>query len=602
MKRRASGGPPLLPRTCPEVQASRPFLLTLALALTVAAFGGCGHGAMHGAPESADAPGAAVDGVEVMLALRPPDRGGALDVTYTIGLGGAPLPETVELSFPDTWGGRSGFFDDINAIAARDGDGNTLTLEVRQPGRVGVLTDGAVEVTLSYQVAPARRRLHEAGRFRALLTPSTFYAPGHAVFAQPLSIGRTALNNIRVTADPDSTWPVHATWPLDGEPTSIERIIDGAVFGGGYDQIVAGDDRRRIDLWIAPGACAEPERLAQIVQAVIAAQADLLGPAIASRTTVVVLRRDDDPNRLTGNGRAGGFVLELGASVEADDDALVALIAHENLHRLVGHLLRFAASDEYGTLWFREGVTEYVAVRTAVRAGVVPDTRLFALIGDAITNYRANPAATSVDAASIGARYWSDRDLRRLPYDKGALLAMLIDLRLQQAGAGDLSGFLAFLRDDTASRAAPLTNAAVRDALARYSGLAWDEFWQQYVLGSGWLPVFETLADTGIVVVERLVPAPWYGLRTNVTASGEWYVSEVAPGSPADDAGLIPGQALAWEPIVPDDRSGRPMEVVVLSGGREVPLRITPATGQRRGFVLIEDADPVTDYREAFGL
>lgn len=337
-------------------------------------------------------------------------------------------------------------------------------------------------------------------------------------------------------------------------------------------------------------------------RAIIDAQAQLLGPAIARHTSVIVLRRDDDPNRLTGNGRAGGFVLELGAEVDPDDDDLIGLIAHENLHRLIGHLLRFAASDEYATLWFREGVTEYLAVRTAVDAGVMPETRLFALIGDAITNYRANPAATTVDAAALGQRYWSDRDLRRLPYDKGALLAMLIDLDLRRTGAGDLVGFVAFLRDDGAIRAAPLTNAALRDALERYSGMDWHPFWDDAVLGSSWLPVFETLSDVGLRVVERLVPAPWYGLRTNVTADGDWYVSEVVANSPAASAGLVAGQALAQEPIVPDDRSGRPIEVIVRVSGREVPVRITPATGQRRGFVLVEDDDAATDYRAAFGL
>ncbi len=211
-------------------------------------------------------------------------------------------------------------------------------------------------------------------------------------------------------------------------------------------------------------------------------------------------------------------------------------------------------------------------------------------------------AATTVDAASLGQRYWSDRDLRRLPYDKGALLAMLIDLELRRAGAGDLVGFVAFLRDDNASRAAPLTNAALRDALERYSGMDWHPFWDDAVLGASWLPVFETLSDVGLRVVERLVPAPWYGLRTNVTADGAWYVSEVVAGSPAAAAGLVAGQALAQEPIVPDDRSGRPIEVIIRASGREVPVRITPSTGQRRGFVLVEDDDDTTDYRAAFGL
>src|SRR5690606_29678765 len=108
-----------------------------------------------------------------------------------------------------------------------------------------------------------------------------------------------------------------------------------------------------------------PHALADLALAVVEAQEALLTSDDAAQTRAVVLLREDDPAALNGAGRAGGFVLELGAGATSRSAGLVELLAHENLHRLNGHRLVYAASDEFATMWFREGVTEYVALRNA---------------------------------------------------------------------------------------------------------------------------------------------------------------------------------------------------------------------------------------------
>ena len=569
--------------------------------------------ACAGAPQAPDQPVDTWDPAEtpiaVVLTMVPPEEGGYLEVEYTVSLpdehrAERQLPQPLEVAFPSAWAGRDDFFLDIEGIRAHDLDGAPLTMDVHVDGRVMVDHDGLDDLVVSYRVRPGHRLLTESSRFYALLSANRFYAPGHAVFAQPLNLSDGAFDEISVSFRDDfEEWALGATVDVHEGPLSMEQLVNCSLFAGAYERVQREVDGHLVDLFAEPQLAVPRHGLTDRTLAVVRAQDHILGPDLAARTVVVVLRREEDPHTLTGNGREGGFVLELGNRIDEVDDELLELIAHENLHRLNGHSLTFSARDEFATLWFREGVTEYLAVRTLVAAGVVDEDRLFQHIASSITMYRGNPIAGHVAAPDLGEQFWSDRDYRRLPYDKGALLGMLVDLRLREAGIeGGLGDFLAFLREDPASRDLPLSNRALRDGLERFSGDPWQEFFDDYVLGTTWLPVFETLNTAGLEVVERLEPAPYYGFRTNLTARGEWYVSEVAPGSPADQYGLMAGMVLTDEPVVPDSAHGGTASLSVSSAGGAIQVEVPSVTGQRRAYAIVEHPRADVHYRLAFGL
>ena len=116
------------------------------------------------------------------------------------------------------------------------------------------------------------------------------------------------------------------------------------------------------------------------------------------------------------------------------------------------------------------------------------------------------------------------------------------------------------------------------------------------------LPLAETLADAGLQIVERLEPAPFHGFRANMTAEGNWYVSDVVPGGPAERAGLAVGMQLAEPPDLPAGRSPRPAWVRVETPAGEQSVMIEPENGQRRTHVLVEDSQRQGEWRLAFGL
>ena len=194
-------------------------------------------------------------------------------------------------------------------------------------------------------------------------------------------------------------------------------------------------------------------------------------------------------------------------------------------------------------------------------------------------------------------RFWTDRDLQRFPYDHGTIAALVIDLDLRARGL-DIEGFFDFLRTDGSARVLPLTNAAIRDSLERYSGQSWTPFFDEFVVGGEPIEVFEALNAIGLEVIERVEPAAYYGFRASVTVDGEWFVSSVESGSPSALAGVFPGMRLRAEPYVPVHAVDgvAQLEEVTNRGSRTIEVRA--GRGQRRAFALTAGDDA---YRAAFG-
>ena len=535
-----------------------------------------------------------VRGLAYDLTLHAPENGGHLGVEMTLWT--EPIPDPLTLIFPYQWAGRDAFFDDIVGIRATSERGECRVLRL-ESGTVEVDCGAVEHIRVSYDVAPRAGLLTEATRFYALSSADRFYGPGHAIFAQPMGVDSDLYDEIGVAISGQGDWQLHTSLG-DARSATMAQLVNATFFGGAFDVAELHRDGTRVQAFVQRGVAIPEFALAEASLAIVSAQEETLGPEISERTVVVALLRDDAPELMTGNGREGGYVLELGERVDVVDDELVELIAHENLHRLNGHELVFAADDEFATLWFRKGVTDYLGVRSCVDAGVLSEERLFRHIGNALTMYSGNPVADRVSGTELSEAFWEDRDYRRLPYDKGSLIALVMDIRLRAAGHGGIGGFLRFLADDERFAGREVSNALIQDALDAYSGEDWSSFFDAYVHGTERLPVFEELNDIGLRVVERVEPAPYYGFRSNVTASGEWYISEVAFDSPASRSGLSEGMRLAAEPLVPDSLDGS-AHLRVMSNGTQVDVTVRAGRGQRRSYAILSDHD---GYRSALGL
>ena len=130
------------------------------------------------------------------------------------------------------------------------------------------------------------------------------------------------------------------------------------------------------------------------------------------------------------------------------------LLAHEMFHDWNGHAIELAQPERLG-YWFSEGFTDFYARRILRRMGFLSLGDYAASWNDRFGEYAANPARNE-PAARIEAAFWSDPNVGSLPYQRGDLVALLVDHRIREASAGarslDELGGLASAAGTTASQ------------------------------------------------------------------------------------------------------------------------------------------------------
>ncbi|MCA6216866.1 M61 family metallopeptidase [Ideonella sp. B7] len=237
---------------------------------------------------------------------------------------------------------------------------------------------------------------------------------------------------------------------------------------------------------------------------------------------------------------------------------LLGLISHEYFHtwnvkRLKPvEFLRYDYTRENYTelLWFFEGFTSYYDDLLLVRAGLLDVPRYLKLLARTVNGVLATPGrqVQSVAEASFDAwvkYYRSDENTPNSTvsyYTKGSLVALLLDLRLRQAGSS-----LDVLMRALWARClrTGLTEADVLAEVERLAGAALAGELQTWVHGRDELPLAEALTALGVQVGHES-PA-WVaalGLRLSEGPITGVQVKSVLRGSAAARAGVSAGDEL----------------------------------------------------------
>ena len=265
-------------------------------------------------------------------------------------------------------------------------------------------------------------------------------------------------------------------------------------------------------------------------------------------STALIANRRDLP-RPGQAGQSDGYVTLLG------------LISHEYFHtwnvkRLKpAEFMRFDYTRENYTelLWFFEGFTSYYDDLLLLRAGLIDAPRYLKLLAKTVNGVRATPGrqVQSVAESSFDAwvkYYRSDENTPNSTvsyYTKGALIALMLDLRLRTATGSQQSL-------DEVMRAlwqrcggAALTEADVLAEVQARGGQKLANELAGWVHGRGDLPLEAALGTVGVAVENE--PSPFsaaLGLKLSEGAFTGVQIKTVLAGSAAAQAGLSAGDEL----------------------------------------------------------
>ena len=350
--------------------------------------------------------------------------------------------------------------------------------------------------------------------------------------------------------EPDGRW-------LAGD---FDQLIDTPVEAGphpSHNFAVAGVPHRWVE-WGGDLPVEDPAWLRDVEQVCMACCRLMGVEQPAAEHYLFVLHRSE--NGYGGLEHDLSTVLQFGRQALAKPDGrrkLLQLVAHEYLHQWNVRRLRPAELTPYAyeqavvvpTLWFAEGVTSYVDQLLPHAAGITTEAEVLEDLGADLSRYllSAGRRVQSLRASSEEAwvkLYLADAHSASSQisyYLKGAVLALVLDLRLRQQG----SGLPAVLQALWRSHGAAGRGYREADLIAAFSrhDPELEQLLPQWLDAIDDPPLQEALAWVGLRLRPETAPAPWMGWLLEPQAGG-LMVKRVERDAPAQQAGLTVGDEL----------------------------------------------------------
>jgi len=276
-------------------------------------------------------------------------------------------------------------------------------------------------------------------------------------------------------------------------------------------------------------------------------------------------------------------------------DHVLAIISHEffhlwNVKRIMpAAFMPYDYSRETPTrlLWAMEGITSYYGELTLVRAGLWDEERYLKHLKHEIETLENAPGRQHLSLAQASFDGWLHDPAQMHDvsnswisfYNKGEVVAALLDLAIRSRSDRSLDDVMRFLWSEYGSRSRGLEEDAIEKAVAFVSGYDFSDFFRRYVDGVEPLPYQQLLAAAGITF-ESTPRQAGFGARFR-TSEGAVVFDSVVQGGGAMAAGILPRDEL----IAIDGariRSEKDVEKLLRAHQDERPFDVLTA---RRGLI-----------------
>lgn len=284
-------------------------------------------------------------------------------------------------------------------------------------------------------------------------------------------------------------------------------------------------------------------------------------------------------------------------------ERFLALVAHEFFHLWNGKRIRpavlgpfdYTAENYTRDLWVVEGITTYYTDLVLRRAGLMTMHRYLERLAEAIARFRSLPGRAVQSLADSSWDTWIKfyRPDANTPnssisyYEKGALVALLLDLRIRTHtdNARSLDDVMRRLWAEFGARDTGFPEGEVERIAAEVAGTDLRAFFDLGLRGTAELPFEEIFAAAGLDLrpahQTAPTPLPASDPRTEVrtglqfqSEGGRSLVSHVLAGTPAHRAGLNAGDELLALDGVRVTPETLPIRLAERRAGERVPLTV----------------------------
>jgi predicted metalloprotease with PDZ domain len=318
------------------------------------------------------------------------------------------------------------------------------------------------------------------------------------------------------------------------------------------------------------------------------------------------------------SGGGGGLEHRASTSLLADRwsfrgplyENFLGLVAHELFHAWNGKRIRPAALGPFDytrenytrDLWVVEGITTYYTDLLLRRAGIIPQDRYLGKLGEMISRFQTLPGRAVQPLADSSFDTWIKfyRPDANTPnatisyYQKGALVAMLLDLRIRAAteNARSLDDVMRVLWERFGARDEGFPEGAVEAVAEEVAGIPLGGFFDQALRSTAELDYAEPLAAAGLMLVPvhapPAAPPPAAGAAPAPNPDPSAAPASGQPGTPPADGaggGTAPAAAGGTRPPV-ESRTGLQLR---MEGSRIVVAHVLAGSAAWRAGVNAGD-------------
>ena len=435
---------------------------------------------------------------EVKLTLSLSDR--MLDVKIEV-----PANTLEKTSFTlSDWGGQANYAENVYRVAARDNRGNVLKPE-KTGARTWVVDNRKKAFEISYTVV-SQKDSFMGNSTRSHFHPTIFkdyaFLWGSTFLFLPDDREISAMP-VRLRIIPNEYARFYTN--LAERTDSFADLSELFVAAGDYRVAEKTIGERRVKfLFQGNNWKFTDEEFSGAVSRIIEAQTKYMGFSPSKDDLLITL------NEGTPNSKGGTVVKNVISVYPNPQDGLqdfetLRLIAHEHFHFWNGSLWHDGGDKKEGYYkWMSEGFTEYYAGLTLYRENLITEKQFVGWLNNLLFEYQMNPQAQTATAEILSEKYWESNDYNRLPYVKGALIALLTDLRIRQKTSGkkQVDDLMRLLMSKTDLKKGYDDNLLLASFDA-VSGADNRQFYNDFMLGARALPVAEVLKASQITAAEQ---------------------------------------------------------------------------------------------------
>jgi predicted metalloprotease with PDZ domain len=413
-------------------------------------------------------------------------------------------------------------------------------------------------------------------------------------------------------------WRIAAELPVGSLPNSFtarsyDKLVDAPAEGGKYAEF-AFDEAGAHFRVIVDGKDWHRESLESILRDITKYEVHLMGGAPFSEYTFFY---HFGPYAEVGGG--GMEHSNCTAISTPTGDSAASVSAHEffhawNVKRIRPQTLEpvdYTKEMYTRALWFAEGVTSTYGSYTLERSGLWTKDQFYVDLTQQIGELDSRPAHLwqSVEESSLDAWLEGYDEYRRPErsisyYNKGQIVGDMLDLAIRDATDNhkSLDDVLRRMNDAYAKQGRFYDDSqSVQATAEEVAGTKFDDFFRGYVAGTAEIPYEKFFSAAGLELKVERRAAPDLGFWAsghNLGSGAQVLVTQVAPGSTAEAAGLKKGDALlalngqplprylpAW---LRDQKPGETITLHVQRDGNDLDLTFTLAAIDLNKFTLVE--------------